>query len=87
MPSERSIIGEIGRALWDIGAVHLRFDSPVRLPHASPSPIFIDTRQIFSRVALRRHVVAALVAMVRHRCGAEHLDLVVGDETALKAAR
>lgn len=71
----------IAQGLWNIGAIHLRFDDPVVLPHAQPSPIFIDTRRVFSQPSLRRRIIDSLVGAIR-KPRDERIKAVVGDETA-----
>ena len=80
-PSARPDAVTIAQSLWDIGAVHVRFDDPVRLPHAQPSPIFIDTRRVFSHPVHRRRIVESLIRAIQPP-GGERIKVVIGDETA-----
>ncbi|KQZ14494.1 hypothetical protein ASD44_10740 [Mesorhizobium sp. Root554] len=71
----------IARGLWEIKAVHVRFDSPVTLPHAQPSPLFIDNRRVFSEPPLRRLIVDSMIEDIKAP-GGEPVRVIIGDETA-----
>lgn len=69
----------VAHTLWDIGAVHVNTSEYFRLPHAQPSPLYVDTRRLCSHPAEREQAVAALADRV---LAAGRPTLVVGDETA-----
>lgn len=71
----------LARELWAIGAVGYDFDRPTAVPHARPTPLYIDTRQVLSRPDVRNRFIAALLAEAAAH-GADRADLVAGDETA-----
>lgn len=73
---------DLAAVLWDLRAVHVNFESPFVLPHAEPSPLFVDVRKTFFDFAIRRQFVEALRRLVEREVDSSNVDAFAGDETA-----
>jgi orotate phosphoribosyltransferase len=75
-------MSDLARHLWALDAVHVDFADQFRLPHARPTPIFVDTRRVIFEPGVRADFVRALAALIGYRTNGRAVDVVAGDETA-----
>jgi orotate phosphoribosyltransferase len=71
----------VARAIWNAGAVRIDFAQPFRLPHAKPSPIFVDVRLMYHSPELRHVLLSAMESLVVATVKRVP-KVIVGDETA-----
>jgi len=73
---------ETARMLLGIGAVHIRPQSPFRLPSGWASPVYVDCRKVISFPRERTRIIELAVEAIEREIGCHALDAVAGGETA-----
>jgi orotate phosphoribosyltransferase len=80
---DRSTIADLtARMLLEVGAVHVRTDTPFRFTSGWASPVYIDCRKLISYPRMRMTLMDFAASVIQREIGFEQLDAVAGGETA-----
>ncbi len=81
-PDRATIADLTARMLLEVGAVHVRTDTPFRFTSGWASPVYIDCRKLISFPRMRMTLMDFAASVVLRDIGFEQLDAVAGGETA-----
>jgi orotate phosphoribosyltransferase len=81
-PDRTTIADLTARMLLEVGAVHVRRDTPFRFTSGWASPVYIDCRKLISYPRMRMTLMDFAASVIMREIGFEQLDAVAGGETA-----
>jgi orotate phosphoribosyltransferase len=81
-PDRATIADLTARMLLEVGAVHVRTDTPFRFTSGWVSPVYIDCRKLISYPRMRMTLMDFAASVILREIGFEQLDAVAGGETA-----
>jgi orotate phosphoribosyltransferase len=82
LPDRATIADLTAGMLLEVGAVHVRTDTPFRFTSGWASPVYIDCRKLISYPRMRVTLMDFAASVILREIGFEQLDAVAGGETA-----